>query len=88
MKVATYSGFLFKKEGKDWHRSGTNVEYSSNGTFHNGMALFSLGWDYGFEEAGHWTYFAYSYPYSYTHLKQQIKNIKNNEGKSDPTLQI
>ena len=43
MKIAVFNELLFRENGKDWHRGGTNIEYSSNGT-----GLFTLGWDYTF----------------------------------------
>ena len=84
MKIAVFSELLFHQHGKDWHRGGTNIEYSANniGEF-NG--LHTLGWDYNLESTESWVYFAYAYPYTYTQLREQLTTgfLKDNKKKGE-----
>ena len=84
MKIAVFSELLFHKHGKDWHRGGTNIEYSANniGEF-NG--LHTLGWDYNLESTESWVYFAYAYPYTYTQLREQLTTglLRDNKKKGE-----
>lgn len=77
MKIAVFSEFLFNKEGKTWHRGGNNIEYSSNNICSQlscgDPGMFTLGWEYTFEDTSSWVYFAYSYPYTYSQLRSYLK---------------
>jgi len=84
MKIAVWSSKRNQESGLEWHRDGTNISYTENtrsGQFLGSRSYYTLSFRYDFKFAGDTVYFAYSVPYTYSHLKSFLEEVRNNHSK-------
>jgi murein tripeptide amidase MpaA len=62
----------YSSSSRQWRKAGTNISYGPTNFEHTKGRYFYLSFRYQFE-AGESVYFAYSYPYSYSHLRQKVR---------------
>jgi hypothetical protein len=68
--------------GKGWFRGGFDVSYYANGLKRGSKSYFSLSFTYRFEHDDDRVFFAYCYPYTYTHLQHYLADVDRDERKS------
>lgn len=86
MKILVYSQIKSEKENIGWFRDGTNITYTSNGIMkdaNSSKSFYTLSFNYAFPYSGDTVFFAYSYPYTYTDLVDQLSKIECDEKKSE-----
>jgi hypothetical protein len=87
MKILIYSEKMAAQKDIGWHRGGTNVGYYSNGLSRSDRGGFSKTYytqtfTYEFEYPDDTVYFAYSYPYTYTDMTDDLNRIMGDPIKS------
>ncbi len=81
MKVLTYSEKKLENEGTGWHRNGEDISYFQNNYRREAMTnyqrcYYTFTFTYKFEYDQDTVFFAYSQPYSYTDLMDDITEIE------------
>jgi len=80
MKVAIYSEKKAKENEIAWHRGCTNINYFANNVRKEPLYLnktyYTLTFTHEFEHSNDTVYFAYSVPYTYTDLTDDITAIE------------
>jgi len=79
MKIVIYSVKKAEMEGIGWHRDGDNIAYFCNGIRKSSQSqrcLFTLRFAYTFSYSGDTVYFAYSYPYTVSQLKEYLDTLE------------
>lgn len=86
MKILVYSQIKSEKENIGWYRDGSNISYSANGIMkyaNSNKSFYTLSFNYVFSHAGDTVFFAYSYPYTYTDLVEQLSRIECDPKKNE-----
>jgi cytosolic carboxypeptidase protein 2/3 len=85
MKVLVYSERMASHKDVGWHRAGTKIGYYLNGLRRNDKSqrrYFTHTFTYNFEYPNDTVYFAYSYPYTYTDMVEDLNKITNDPAKA------
>ena len=86
MKVAVYSERLAQDQKIGWHKDGHKIKYYQNGIKKGENAFsqqyYSLTFTYTFQFDQDTVCFAYSVPYSYSDLRNDLFEIESNEARS------
>jgi len=80
MKVSVYSEKKAQEKQEGWHKDGNEISYYQNGirkdiTYYS-KSYFSLTFTYEFAYDNDIVYFAYSFPYTYSDLRNDIATIE------------
>jgi len=80
MKVLVYSEKMAVHKDIGWYRAGTNIGYYSNGLRRSDKGgvqrtYYTHTFSYQFEYPNDTVYFAYSYPYTYTDMLDDLNRI-------------
>lgn len=80
MKVSLYSDLIEQNEGIGWHKDGYNIKYYQNGIRKGIDCLnsfyYTLTFTYTFKYDQDTVFFAYSVPYTYTDLRNDLQLIE------------
>ena len=81
MKVSVYSDKKSEKKSVGWHKDCDDIRYFLNGirkdvTYYS-KSYYTLTFTYNFEYDDDLVYFAYSVPYTYTDLRNDIAAIES-----------
>ena len=87
MKILVYSERMAAHKDIGWHRAGSHIGYYSNGLRRSdkgGVArtFYTQTFSYTFEYPNDTVYFAYSYPYTYTDMIEDLNRILTDPIKS------
>ena len=87
MKVSVYSEKKNDKKNMGWHKAGDDIRYFQNGikkdvTYYS-KSYYTLTFQYNFEYDADTVYFAYSVPYTYSDLRNDLVCIE-----TDPDRQL
>ena len=79
MKILVYSEKENSVSNRGWHREGEEISYYSNNIKkpNSSKTYFTLSFTYAFLYPNDKVYFAYSYPYTYSSLMEDLKSIEN-----------
>lgn len=80
MKVSVYSEKKSEKKNMGWHKDGEDIRYFMNGirkdvTYYS-KSYYTATFTYTFEHDDDLVYFAYSVPYTYSDLRNDIVAIE------------
>lgn len=80
MKISVYSDKKSEKKNIGWHKDGEDCRYFINGirkdvTYYS-KSYYTLTFTYTFEHDDDLVYFAYSVPYTYTDLRNDLATIE------------
>jgi len=80
MKVSIYSDRLAEEKKVGWHKGGEDISYFANGirkdVLYSSKSFYTATFTYKFKYSGDSIYFAYSQPYSYSELRDDIAGIE------------
>lgn len=79
MQVAIYSQNAFLNSSQGWFRGGDDISYFPNGHRRENVAsktYFTMTFTYEFPEDNDTVHFAYSVPYTYTQLKEYLRDLE------------
>ena len=83
MKVSVYSEKKAEEKAVGWHKDGQDIKYFQNGIRKDinwySKCYYTLTFTYTFEYDLDVVYFAYSTPYSYTDLRNDLDMIEADE---------
>ena len=86
MKISLYSDLIEQNESVGWHKDGYNIKYFQNGLKkgydNQGPQYYTLTFTYTFKYDQDSVYFAYSVPYTYTDLRNDLQLIESNEARA------
>ena len=87
MRVSVYSERRAREEEVGWHKDGTNIKYFANGIRKQSENPFSpqyysLTFTYKFPHDQDTVYFAYSVPYTYSDLRNDLAEIETNPARA------
>ncbi|OMJ87122.1 hypothetical protein SteCoe_11195 [Stentor coeruleus] len=79
MKILIYSESENQQNNTSWFREGENIQYYQNSIRRGSgsKSYYSLSFTYNFPHKSDTVYFAYSYPYTYSDLMQDLQIIEN-----------
>jgi hypothetical protein len=77
MKVLIYSEFENAQKGSSWFRGGEEIKYFQNSLKRGNKYFFTLSFSYIFPHPNDVVYFAYSFPYTYSHLMEDLQKVEN-----------
>lgn len=80
MKVTIYSENKAECENVGWHRGGTDISYFRNNIrkdFNVVRYFFTLSFTHTFEYDDDTVFFSYSYPYTLSNLRSDLRLIEN-----------
>jgi hypothetical protein len=87
MKISIYSEKKTESTGIGWFKDGKDISYYSNGVRRDpnmfSKNYFSLSFSYTFEYDLDVVFFAYSTPYSFTDLRNDLDAIESNEERGE-----
>lgn len=70
---------LSMQSGEGWKRDGYSISYRKSSIMYRGeRPYYTLQFSYNFVNKNDRTYFAYSYPYSFSRLQNLINEIESN----------
>lgn len=86
MKISVYSDKKSEKKNIGWHKDGEDCRYFINGirkdvTYYS-KSYYTLTFTYTFEHEDDLVYFAYSVPYTYTDLRNDLATIEGDPDRS------
>ena len=87
MKVSIYSDKASEQRGIGWHKDCCNIKYFANGIRRGeeptpfSPQFYSLTFTYTFAYDQDNVYFAYSVPYTYSDLRNDLQEIESNEAR-------
>ena len=86
MKVSIYSEKKADKHNIGWHKGGDDIRYFQNGirkdiTYYS-KSFYTATFQYTFEYDMDTVYFAYSIPYTYSDLRNDLASIETDPGRS------
>lgn len=80
MKVSIYSEKTYKDKETGWFKGATDISYYANGikkdSMYTSKPYYSLSFTHEFEHSDDTVFFAYSLPYSYSDLKEDLIAIE------------
>jgi murein tripeptide amidase MpaA len=87
MKVSVYSEKQAIKDKVSWYKSGDNIKYTQNGIKKDpevawSKQYYTLTFTHTFKYDNDCVYFAYSVPYTYTDLRNDLHDIESNEARA------
>lgn len=86
MKVSVHSEERVKQQQVNWFRAGDNIKYYPNGVkkgdFPWSKQFYTLTFSYTFTHDADMVQFAYSVPYTYTDLRNDLQEIEVDEKRS------
>jgi hypothetical protein len=81
MRVSIYSERLASEQGRSWFKGGDNISYLANGIkkdiTYQSKSYFTLSYTYKFTHDDDVVYFAYSCPYTYSDLMQDLYDLES-----------
>lgn len=79
MKLLVYSETKNTLTGTGWSRDGESISYYRNNIKRgNGLkSYYTLTFTYNFQHKNDTVYFAYCYPYTYSHLMEDLQKVEN-----------
>ena len=86
MKVSVYSEKKAERKKLGWHKGGEDIRYFQNGirkdiTYYS-KSFYTATFQYLFEYDADAVYFAYSVPYTYSDLRNDLAYIETDPGRS------
>ena len=79
MKVSVYSDRHAEEKKVGWHKGGEDISYFSNGirkdVLYSSKSFYTATFTYKFKYSGDSIYFAYSQPYTYSELRDDLAAI-------------
>ena len=81
MKLLMFSKKLARR-GVGWHRVGEHICYYSNGKKRGKKSLYTLSFSHTFETSNDCCFFAFAYPYTYTHLQNKLTQLQKDSRRS------
>ena len=87
MKVSIYSEKRAQEEKVGWFKAGDNIKYYQNGIkkepeYAFSKQYYSLTFQYTYKYDNDIVLFAYSVPYSYSNLRQDLHDLEQDEARS------
>ena len=79
MKILVYSEEENLRSNTGWFRDGYNISYHANNIRrpNSNKTFYTMTFTYSFDHINDTVYFAYSYPYTYSHLMEDLKKIED-----------
>lgn len=77
MKILLHSSQTHSKTNITWFRGCENITYSANSLKRGSKSFYTLSFTYTFPYENDEHYFAYSFPYTYSDLMEDLKLVEN-----------